>query len=107
MNTQECQTITVQIFIAGDYEQIKQVCREYCVTGFCVSIQKTDYVYQYGEEAGAVITLINYPRFPSSYDGLINNAVDLGWLLADGCCQRSFTIQAPNMTTRYTRKGTA
>ena len=43
-------TIRFDIFMAGDINIAKQVCREYCFqVGFCITIEPVDYIYTGGE----------------------------------------------------------
>ncbi len=56
----------VSIFIAGDYDKAHEICRAHCdAVGLCVTVTATSYIYTGGEEAGVIVGLINYPRFPS------------------------------------------
>lgn len=90
------------IYIAGDISVIKQVCREYCYdVGLCVTVQPIDYIYTGGEEKGAIIGLINYPRFPADSNAIYNKAETLGYLIQQKCCQKSFSIITPDTTTYY------
>ena len=76
------ETVRFDIFIAGDIEQAKQVCREYCYQiGLCVTIEPVAYIYTGGEEAGVRIGLINYPRFPVDETELELRAMGLAEIL--------------------------
>ncbi len=77
-----CPTYTAEIYIAGDILVAKQLLREYCLQGFCVSIEPVHYVYTMGEESGMVVRIINYPRFPRTQDEIKQRGVELGdyWL---------------------------
>jgi hypothetical protein len=78
------ETVRFDIFIAGDIEQAKQVCREYCYQiGLCVTIEPVAYIYTGGEEAGVRIGLINYPRFPVDETELELRAMGLAEILKD------------------------
>lgn len=86
-------TYRAQIFMAGDIGQAKQVCREYCKkVGLCVTVTPTDFIYTGGEEAGFVIGLINYPRFPATPEIIEEHAVALANVLRVRLCQHSFSI---------------
>lgn len=98
-------TFTATIFIAGQIELIKSICAEYCSDGFCVSIAPVDYIYKYGQESGAAIKIINYPRFPETNERLTLKAEKLGFLLAEKLHQGSFTVQANTETIFYDRRG--
>lgn len=98
-------SISVRIYIAGDYNLAKQVCNRYCFNNpFCINISKRDYVYWCGEESGVMVEIINYPRFPKTILQLYEHAIALGRKLADELCQRSYTIQTSSYTVWWTRK---
>lgn len=53
-------------------------CQNYCSeVGLCVTITPTTYIYKGGSEAGAIIGLINYPRFPKEPHEIRQLALDL------------------------------
>lgn len=98
-------TIRFDIFIAGDIEQAKQVCREYCFdVGLCVTVEPVAYIYTGGEEAGVRVGLINYPRFPSGEAELLEKAGKLADLLMIRLCQHSYSIAGPNETVWVSRR---
>lgn len=100
-----CPTIRFDIFIAGDHERAKQVCREYCfATGLCVTVEPVAYVYTGGEEAGIRVGLINYPRFPTTHDELRKTAHALATQLLHGLCQHSYSIVGPDETEWFSRR---
>lgn len=103
--TSSADTIRFDIFIAGDLEQAKQVCREYCFdAGLCVTVEPVAYIYTGGEEAGVRIGLINYPRFPATKDELRVKAQGLAETLMRRLCQHSFSIAGPDRTDWYSRR---
>lgn len=84
----------VRIWMAGNYDQARQIIREFCSEqGACFSITKTDYIYSGGEEAGFCVTSINYPRFPSTHTRMTATASDLALRLMKGLNQSSFTLE--------------
>lgn len=93
----------VNIFIAGDYQLAEKICQQYCdEIGYCVTVTPTNYVYKGGQEAGVIIGLINYPRFPvSRRDEIMKHAVNLGKLLRERLNQQSFSIQNSAHTIWY------
>lgn len=98
-------TIRYDIFIAGDIEQAKQVCREYCFeVGLCVTIEPVAYIYTGGEEAGFRVGLINYPRFPSTPTDLREKAGALASRLMHRLCQHSYSIVGPEQTEWFSRR---
>lgn len=94
MTTTETKSYEVKIFIAGSLEQIKQACRMYCSdVGLCVTVTPTTYIYTYGEEEGAIIGLINYPRFPAEREAIMKKATELAQSIMISCRQKAYTIQ--------------
>lgn len=92
----------VSIFMAGDYEEAKTFCREFCdEVGLCVTVTKTSYVYTGGDEDGVIVGLINYPRFPSTHLEILTRAVRLAEKLRVALHQQSFTVQSPEGTVWY------
>lgn len=92
-----------RIYIAGPIDVAKQIIREECMReGLCVTITPTDYIYTGGEEAGYVVELVNYPRFPKPVDEITNRAVDLGNKLRARTFQHSFMVMTPQMTEWFT-----
>lgn len=105
MEVKIADTVRVDIFIAGDIEQAKQVCREWCMeVGACVTVEPVSYIYTGGEESGVRIGFINYPRFPSSSVSIIGRASLLAELLMVRLCQHSYSIVGPNSTTWASRR---
>lgn len=94
----------IQIFIAGDYKQAKEICRSFCDTGFCVGIQKMDYIYTGGEEKGVVINIISYPNVVLSFDSLWIKALDLTKQLIIGLHQGSATIYSDKRLRTLSRR---
>lgn len=91
--TRQEPSFEIKIFIAGDYNRIKHVCSDFVTeVGLCVNIKKTDYVYTYGEQSGAEIGLISYPKFQTEFEEQRNKAMKLCKLLMNACNQKSATI---------------
>ncbi|MBN7755467.1 hypothetical protein JYP46_01405 [Nitratireductor aquimarinus] len=98
-------TIKYEIFIAGDIQQAKQVCREFCFAeGLCVTVEPVTYIYTGGEEEGVRVGLINYPRFPTNKDDLAAVARDLASSLMRRLCQHSYSIVGPDETEWISRR---
>src|SRR5579859_5196816 len=99
-------SIRFDIFIGGDIDQAKQVCREYCFAiGLCVTVEPVSFIYTGGEENGVRIGIINYPRFPSIYEELEKRAVDLAEMLKSRLCQHSYSIVGPVNTLWKSTRG--
>jgi len=89
----------VNIFIAGDYDEARDVCRAFCdEEGLCVTVTPTAYVYTGGEEAGIIVGLINYPRFPTEPADILTTAKLLALELMHKLEQESVSVQAPDET---------
>jgi DNA polymerase elongation subunit (family B) len=97
-------TYWVKIFIAGGLNDIEKTCREFCLEGLCVTVTKTNYVFTMGTEKGAIVELVNYPRFPSTKAELEEKAQKLAFLLLEKTYQGSVLLQTPEDTTWYTRR---
>lgn len=104
----ECPTITAQIFVGlkntktgviHDMNEVRQICQEYVDTvGLCVTLTGTHYIYSKGEEPGAVVGLINYPRFPCSEEGLKEHALNLASRLRKKLEQKRCSVVMPKET---------
>lgn len=91
--TVDCEPFEVRLFMAGDIDVAKQVCREFCFDeGWCVTVTPTDYIYKGGEEIGFVVGAINYARFPISREAAEEKMRRLADTLVARCCQHSYTI---------------
>ena len=99
MNTKTAPTFAVRIFLSGPIEVAKQVLREECMQGLCVTIDPTHYVYTGGEEAGYVIGLLNYPRFPTTIEDLTEKALTICRILIERTFQRSGLVVGPVEST--------
>src|SRR5580693_5308976 len=92
-------TFDITIYIAGDADIARQVCREYCFAfGLCVTVESCWYVYTGGEELGVRIGLLNYPRFPTTLVELRETAVRLAENLRLRLCQHSYLVVCPEET---------
>jgi hypothetical protein len=102
MTRTEAASYPVSIFIAGDLADAERICRGYCnEIGLCVTVTPTNYIYTGGSQAGVIVGLINYPRFPEEPREIWNKAEELGKRLREGLFQESFTIQAPDKTVWF------
>jgi len=95
----EAPSYPVSIFVAGNVWEAETICRDYCdAVGFCVTVTETNYCYTDGEEAGVIVGLINYPRFPAEPAAILVKAEALALRLIEGLHQQSATVQAPDRT---------
>ena len=104
INQSRVPTNEIKIFVSGSYEQVHQICQQYCLQGLCISLKKVDYVYTMGKESGVEVTLINYPRFPATEKDLLDKAFDLGEKITLGCHQGSFTVVTQLYTYFWSRR---
>lgn len=90
---------TVRIWIAGNYDDALRCVKQFCANeGACFAVMPVDYVYTGGHEAGVCVSLINYPRFPSSPEELDNKARRMAADLCAALFQTSYTIEGPEFT---------
>ena len=105
MKTTTCKTYSVKIWMAGDIDRARDICRQFCrYNPLCVTVSACDYIYPYGEESGFVVGLINYPKFPSTMHELTTLAEYLAECLMDGLCQKAYTIQSDNGTQWFSKE---
>jgi len=91
-NTHSGKSFTARIYIAGDYDTARAVCREYANEGACVQIKRCEYIFTGGAETGVEIVLINYMRFPSNPDEIKYKAIKLAKLLIERLYQFSASV---------------
>lgn len=92
-----CKPEVIQICIAGDYDDARRICREWCSRNSrCVTVEKADYIYTFGEESGVIVTFRSYPRFPPEKGELETLARDLLHALMEKLCQRTAMLCLKN-----------
>lgn len=99
-----CSSFSIHIWIAGDFDESRRICRKICLEGACISVEKVTFCYTYGEEEGVKATLINYPRFPCELSEAWDKARRFARQLAVELCQGSYSIQGPDRTEFYSRR---
>lgn len=62
LNTAKCNFDEAKILLAGDHERCKELCREFCRRGFCVSVKPIHIIWTGGEEPGVEVYFFEYPR---------------------------------------------
>lgn len=98
-------TYTIRLYLSGPIEIAKQAIREECLReGLCVTIEPTTFIYTGGEEAGFVVGLVNYPRFPSEPEALLTRARAVMGKLLEATHQHSALLVAPNLTEWVTKR---
>jgi hypothetical protein len=105
MHKARARHITLNIYIAGDYDTAKKITQEYCdKNGMCVTVTPTVYVYTGGQEDGVIVGLINYPRFPKYNSELLKIAEAIAEELRIGLGQQSYSIDTPKETLWYSHR---
>lgn len=85
--------------MAGPIETAKQVIRDVCYyEGLCVTVDPTTFIYTGGEETGVAIGFVNYPRFPSKPEELLQRARAMAEKLIPAMNQKSALLVAPDKT---------
>ena len=98
-------TYQIKLYAAGPIDVAKQILRGECLReGLCVTIEPTDFIYTGGEEAGYVVGLLNYPRFPGTPQQLWERAHHIAELLVGGTHQHSVLLVAPDTTQWLSRR---
>ena len=79
--------------------EIEDVCQRFCdAVGLCVTVTPTRFIYKAGNEDGAAVGLINYPRFPKSAEEIRELALALADLLRSKMDQFKVSVVFPDET---------
>ena len=99
---------TVNIYIGlragyGDLhfttQDVKNICQNFVdKVGLCVTVTPTSFIYKNGSEDGAIVGLINYPRFPKDEIDIKNTAIKLAEILKDKLSQNRISIVCTDET---------
>lgn len=101
-------TYVIRLYLSGPIEVARQVLRAECLReGLCVTIEPTTFIYTGGEEAGYVVGLLNYPRFPSTPEGLRIRAMSIMVALLDETHQHSALMVTPDESEWITKRPAA
>ncbi len=74
-------------------QTLEKICQDYCdLIGLCVTVTPTKFIYTYGNESGASVGLIHYPRFPEDTGRVRRHAIELAKLLKKECKQRGVSV---------------
>jgi hypothetical protein len=80
-------------------DEVRDVCQRYCdEIGLCVTVTPTEYIYKGGNEVGAAIGLINYPRFPKPAEEIGRQALELAQRLLFAMEQFKVSVVFPDRT---------
>jgi len=72
--------------------------------GLCVTMTETRFIYTGGSEVGAMIGLINYPRFPSKASDITARAMELAELLQKEYGQTRLSVMFSDKTVMLERE---
>jgi hypothetical protein len=100
----EAPTYNVAVYVAGPHAEAERICREYVLTGLCVTVEPVEFIYTGGQERGVRVGLINYPRFPAEPAEIFAKAEDLAMRLIEGMHQHSASIVATDKTVWLSRR---
>jgi hypothetical protein len=79
--------------------EVWKICRDYCdYEGLCVTVDPTHFYYTNGNEPGVKVGLINYPRFPSTFEEVENKALEIALLLKRALNQNRVSIVMTDKT---------
>jgi hypothetical protein len=102
------ETITAKIFLGlregysekvHTMDEVKDFLQEYVNrVGLCVTVTPTTFIYKDGREEGAVIGLINYPRFPTTKKKLKQTAEEIAKLCKERYKQNRISIEYQDQT---------
>lgn len=105
MHATTASTFTARLYLSGPIEVAKQIIRADCLReGLCVTVEPTTFIYTGGEEAGYVVGLLNYPRFPKDTGEIVQRARDLMLKLLEGTHQHSALLVTPTETEWVTKR---
>lgn len=105
MRIETTPTFWVRIYLSGPIEVAKQTIRRECLQeGLCVTIEPTTFIYTGGEESGYVIGFLNYPRFPSTAEAILDRAKHLAHALLEDTYQNSALLMTPETTIWVTKR---
>lgn len=96
------ETFTVKIYLSGPIEAAKHILRREVMSGLCVTIEPTLFIYTGGEESGYVVGLLNYPRFPATPKFIKARAIELAETLMRETYQHSALTVTPLESTWIT-----
>ncbi len=85
--------------VVHDISEVYIICQKICdEVGYCFTITPTYFTYKNGSEPGAVIGLIDYPRFEMDEGSIFQTAKNLATILKDFLGQNRVTITCPDWT---------
>lgn len=86
-------------------EEVEGICQRYVnKEKHCVTVTPTKFIYTGGNEPGAVIGFIQYPRFERHSQTLTNEAIALAKILLKKLNQCRITITTPDRSIMLSKK---
>jgi hypothetical protein len=104
MKVKQEPSCAVTIYIAGDRADAARLLRGYCMSGACVTVTATDFIYTGGMESGVAVGLVNYPRFPATPKQLMDRATGIAVVMMEGLYQHSALVVGPEKTVWMTKR---
>lgn len=87
-------------------DALRGVCQQYVDRiGLCVSFTPTEFIYTDGSEPGAIVGLINYPRFPANPIEIRDDALALANDLLVAAQQLRVSVVLPDETVMLSEWG--
>ena len=85
--------------IIHTYCEAEQILQEYCDSiSYCVSMTPTKFIYKNSNEEGVIIGLINYPRFPSTREDIVNKAFAIAEIFLEKFNQNRISVVYSDQT---------
>jgi ferredoxin len=92
-------------YILHPISHCESICAQYCnEVGWCVTVTPTTYIYTNGWEDGAMVGIIQYPRFPEDESILKIKALELANRLMEELGQYRVTINFPDEVIMLTNE---
>lgn len=79
--------------------KLKSICQKFCdKNSLAVSVENTSFIYRSGNESGAKIRFINYPRYPAFKSNILTKALSLAHILKDEFSQYRVSVITTDKT---------
>lgn len=78
------------------FDELEKFCQDFVdLKGECVTVTRTKYIYTNGNETGAIIGFIQYPRFPRKEEEIKDRAIELAYIAMHKFKQQRVTVNTP------------
>ena len=79
--------------------KLKMICQKFCdENSLAVSVEETSFIYKNGNESGAKVRFINYPRYPATKPVILTRAMILAKILKDLFSQHRVSVITTDKT---------